>query len=378
MPHTDDQSAVEHTFDSYVDEDRYALLKKQFAWLGYGMPEAFIISTGMTVSDTELSLYQSDTYQINYEIAPENATNKSVYWTSSDENVVTVDQNGLVTATGAGDAEITYRAWCNGYEGTIEVTVSASQVEGIFVIDGVEYTLISETGNIVQITGYTDEISSSISIGSEFRHHGVDYLATSIGNKAFYGCSVLKEVTLSGIDVVGNRAFTNCSALETVTFGDSAVTVDDCAFYKCGALASVNLGNVTSVGSYAFYGCTSIAEADLSSVASVGNRAFAHCESLKTVMFDYSKVSIDDYAFYGCAFTQLNLTKVTSIGYWAFAGNDIHFVVFSNQLTSVDAKAFNGYTFIDSEGQEVEVSVSGLNARMFEGENKVLVEPGEF
>ena len=39
-------------------------------------------------------------------VLPENATNKTVSWVSTDETIVTVDENGLVTALGKGTAAI--------------------------------------------------------------------------------------------------------------------------------------------------------------------------------------------------------------------------------------------------------------------------------
>ena len=45
--------------------------------------------------------------QLHANVYPENATNKKVFWTSFDESVATVDENGLVTATGNGETTIT-------------------------------------------------------------------------------------------------------------------------------------------------------------------------------------------------------------------------------------------------------------------------------
>ena len=65
-------------------------------------------SIALNMSDLELKL--DDTYQLEATVSPVDATNKSVAWTSSDENVATVDNNGLVTAVGIGDVDITAAA----------------------------------------------------------------------------------------------------------------------------------------------------------------------------------------------------------------------------------------------------------------------------
>ena len=51
-------------------------------------------------------LYTGATTIIDAYITPENATNKKVNWSSSDTRVVTVDENGKVTAVGSGWAQI--------------------------------------------------------------------------------------------------------------------------------------------------------------------------------------------------------------------------------------------------------------------------------
>ncbi len=53
-----------------------------------------------------LDLEAGQTGQLTPVIEPENATNKALTWTSSDEMVATVDVNGLVTAVAAGTATI--------------------------------------------------------------------------------------------------------------------------------------------------------------------------------------------------------------------------------------------------------------------------------
>ena len=64
------------------------------------------------------------TDQLTAIVKPENTTDddKSIVWSSSDETVATVDENGVVTAVGGGTAVITATAW-NGVKATCEVLV---------------------------------------------------------------------------------------------------------------------------------------------------------------------------------------------------------------------------------------------------------------
>ena len=73
---------------------------------------------------------------LSAEVTPEDATDKTVTWSSSDASVATVDQRGNVTAVGAGTATIT--ATAGDCSATCEVTVT-KQVSLVTLTDGVYY-----------------------------------------------------------------------------------------------------------------------------------------------------------------------------------------------------------------------------------------------
>lgn len=56
------------------------------------------------------SIYLNEQKQIEYKVLPENATDKTIVWSSSNSDVVSVNQNGLVTANNAGTAIITAKS----------------------------------------------------------------------------------------------------------------------------------------------------------------------------------------------------------------------------------------------------------------------------
>ena len=63
---------------------------------------------------TEGILNVGGSVTINATVTPDNATNASVNWSSSDESVATVDSNGKVTAVAAGSATITATSESDG------------------------------------------------------------------------------------------------------------------------------------------------------------------------------------------------------------------------------------------------------------------------
>lgn len=80
--------------------------------------------TGVTVSPTTASVAVEGTTTITATVAPTNATNQNVTWTSDDENVATVE-GGVVTGVAAGTATITATTVDGGFTATCEVTVTA-------------------------------------------------------------------------------------------------------------------------------------------------------------------------------------------------------------------------------------------------------------
>ena len=82
-------------------------------------------------ASTGLALTKGQTQKLTATVAPANATNKTVTWKTSDKNVATVSENGLVTAVGGGDATITCTAQDgSGVKATCKVTVTVP-VSGI-------------------------------------------------------------------------------------------------------------------------------------------------------------------------------------------------------------------------------------------------------
>ena len=66
--------------------------------------------TGVTVSPSSATVNIPDTEQLTRTITPNDATNQSGVWSSSNGAVATVDQAGLVTPVSVGSATITYTA----------------------------------------------------------------------------------------------------------------------------------------------------------------------------------------------------------------------------------------------------------------------------
>ncbi|GAA0087027.1 hypothetical protein UT300007_34680 [Clostridium sp. CTA-7] len=89
--------------------------------------------TGVSLDKTSAELKVNETLELKATITPADATNKEVTWTSSDEKVAKVDENGKVVAVGAGKATITVTTKDGNFKATAEITVKESELPVIKV-----------------------------------------------------------------------------------------------------------------------------------------------------------------------------------------------------------------------------------------------------
>ena len=209
---------------------------------------------------------------------------------------------------------------------------------------------------------------------------------TSIGIYAFYGCTGLTSVTIgNGVTSIGNWAFEDCSGLTSVTIPDSVTYIGYYAFEGCTGLTSVTIGNgVTSIGDDAFYGCSSLTSIVVEegnfvyhsagncliktasktliagcktsvipndgSVTSIGSSAFSGCVGLTSIIIPDSVTSIEGSAFRGCT----GLTSVTigngvsSIGNSAFSDcTGLTSITIPDNVTNIGYYAFEGCSSLE-------------------------------
>jgi len=81
--------------------------------------------TGVTLDKPTASVEAGKTVTLTHTLAPANATNKNVTWTSSDPSVATVSSSGVVTGVKAGTATITVTTADGGFKASCVVTVTA-------------------------------------------------------------------------------------------------------------------------------------------------------------------------------------------------------------------------------------------------------------
>ncbi len=134
----------------------------------------------------------------------------------------------------------------------------------------------------------------------------------TIGSRAFYGCIALTGASYDTVETIGNEAFRNCSGIGSITF-DNAKTIGNNAFNGCEKLTTLALDKVSTIEENAFMGCP-IKALSLESILTIGPNAFAGCNELKSASIE-TATTIADGAFSGCEnLSALSLRDITLIG----------------------------------------------------------------
>lgn len=83
--------------------------------------------TGIALSQKTASMKVGDTTKLTATVAPDNATDKTITYKSSDEKIATVAPDGTVKAVAVGTANITATTADGGFTASCAVTVVAPE-----------------------------------------------------------------------------------------------------------------------------------------------------------------------------------------------------------------------------------------------------------
>ena len=284
-----------------VDENGMVVAIKACDWdfatiiaqAGYMKAECFVyVNPGpvesITLTKTKLSLACNKSDYLYARVTPDDAEDKTVEWSSSDANIVTVEKTGdfaaKITTRNAGTATITAQA--GSKTATCEVIVhKCAYKDGKCTVCGknpyMSSGTIDENGVLKKYYSMGDEKPVVIPDG-----------VTGIGDGAFSGCTSLTGVTIpDSVTSIGNSAFRACYKLTGVTIPNRVTSIGEMAFFECWSIKSMTIPNsVTSIGSRAFEKCTSLNSVEIpASVKSIGSDAFKDCTNLTKIQFKGTK-----------------------------------------------------------------------------------------
>lgn len=179
---------------------------------------------------------------------------------------------------------------------------------------------------------------------------------TTIPSHMFAGCSALERVTAKGtITAIDNGAFGSVTDWKNHETADTALTeipdlsqvtsIGDRAFYGCSALETVDLHSVTTMGYAAFQGCKALSgEIDLSNLEEIPGHAFCYDPNITSVITCPTLRSIGDWAFIWADISTISLPEtLNSIGTYTFYKASLSgTVALPDSLTQLGASAFSG------------------------------------
>ena len=303
--------------------------------------------TSIKLDQDAITLEVNGTETLTATVAPETAENRSVTWTTNNEDVATVTIGGKVTGISAGEATITART-SNGLTETCKVTVRKRELaaQEALKISGVSSLTFSKSATFKTEGGSGDgEVRWSITSGKKYATINAKtgkVLATGIGT-----VTVKAEKEGDGQYKDASTTFQFKTVLpkknEVVTISKVKYRVTNTASGKeAVAYAAPSSKNITKVvipaavkmGSKSF------------KVTSIGKNAFKACKKLKSVTIGKNVTVIGVSAFQYCkALTKITIpanVQVIDRNVFAHDSNLKTITVKSKKITQVGTKAFKG------------------------------------
>ena len=127
---------------------------------------------------------------------------------------------------------------------------------------------------------------------------------------AFSGCGRLRKFDIGQSTSIGKAAFNNCRILETVKNLEKVTSIGPKAFYGCtsfkgNAAGVLSLEYVTEIPEQAFFECSLLSKVHLfDHLQNIGKSAFASCTSLESIRLPQSLMSLPAEVFANCSHLQ--------------------------------------------------------------------------
>ena len=277
-----------------------------------------------------LSMYPSEAVTLLYNLSAYFPRNTQVVFESSNENIVKINEAGMVTAVAEGFSSVTIKVQLDGKNTYYSQSVSIEVKDPFDAANGI---LNHYYGN-----GGLVEVPKKLSlkeIGS-FAFSNFDYVDKTpeeleiddreTSKQWFIGDNTITKVVLpEGVEKINAYAFANLTALEEIVLPSTLTAIEYGAFYNCSSLKKITFSgenNVIIINQHAFEGCNLQGTIDLSAACVISDYAFAGNRNLEGIVTGDPLLSISQYAFAGCR--KLKDVTITSelvkYGAYAFTG----------------------------------------------------------
>ena len=172
--------------------------------------------TGVSLDHTSLTLIEGESETLTATVAPENATDKSVTWKSSNTSVAAVSSSGVVTAKAAGVATITVTTNDGSKTAQCNVTVSVP-VTGVSLNKTSLSMVVGETQTLTATVLPVDATDKSVTWSSS---------NTAVATVSASGVITAKAAGSATIMVTANDGGSTATCAVTVSVPVSGVSLD--------------------------------------------------------------------------------------------------------------------------------------------------------
>ena len=216
-------------------------LRDLYERLGGIIPDTVSV-TGVTISPPKSqTIYIDSTYQLNATVSPDNASNKSVTWTSTAPAIARVSSSGLVTGVSVGTANITVTTVDGNKKDNATITVQQRNPDPVNVpVTGVS---ISPESAILTSIGATKQLTVTV----------LPYNATNKTVAWNSSNQAIATVSTNGL-VTAKAAGTVNITVETESGGymaTCAITVSPASqttYYWYAGTSQPNTSNISTIG----------------------------------------------------------------------------------------------------------------------------------
>jgi len=196
-----------------------------------------ILVSAITLDNESLQMTEGETYFLTATVTPTDASNGSVVWSSSDENVATVDSDGKVTAVSVGSAIITVSATDgSGVKAECLITVNPILISGITLSLSTDYLAIDDTATITatiepanattQQLSWASSDESVVTVDSTGVIHAVSIGTATITATATDGSNVIGECIITVNPPVSIRNLPNTRSISVYTLNGTKIMSD--------------------------------------------------------------------------------------------------------------------------------------------------------
>ena len=267
--------------------------------------EPYVPVSYLTVIPATVEIMEGEQTSLSVWIRPDDATDKTVSWSSRNPSLVLVDPNGHVITLAPGETTIVAQVTDKTAECHITILRSPYNSRITFSDPGVESALVAafdangdgwisegEASDVTTIEGVFGDRKDFRSF-DEFRYFTH---ITRLPDHFFENWSSLQSIVLPGaLKEIGERAFAGCSNLLELSLPDGVSRIGDSAFSGCRQLTSFRVPkDIEILPPSMLEGCSGLLSVVLpDKVRWIRERAFAGCSGLKGMDLGHALLRID-------------------------------------------------------------------------------------